>query len=185
MKILKRILVGLLLLIALIFIIGLFLPRETHLTREVTIAKPRNEVFAYVKDIRNQDHYGKWNLEDPNMDKSYRGTPGTPGFVATWDSKKVGKGEQEITRVAEGERVDMELRFEKPFKSKAASYMTTSDADGGQTKVVWGYDGHFDYPMNIMSFFSKGFMGNAFQTGLDNLKRNLESNQQPISQKVQ
>jgi uncharacterized protein YndB with AHSA1/START domain len=184
MKILKRIGLGLLLLIALIFIIGLFLPKETHVTREVTIAKPRSEVFAYVKDIRNQDQYGKWNLEDPNMDKSYRGTPGTPGFVAAWDSKKVGKGEQEITKVTEGERIDMDLRFEKPFKSNATSFMTTSDADGGQTKVVWGYDGHSDYPMNIMGFAMKSMLGSAFQEGLNNMKRNLESSQ-PISQHVQ
>lgn len=183
MKILKRIGLGLLILIALIFIVGLFLPKETHLTREVTIAKPRNEVFAYVRDIRNQDHYAKWNLEDPNMAKSYRGTAGTPGFVAAWDSKKVGKGEQEITKVTEGERVDMELRFERPMKSTANSFMTTSDAGANQTKVVWGYDAHSNYPMNIMSFFMKGMLGSAFQTGLNNMKKNLESKQQ-VSQVV-
>jgi hypothetical protein len=183
MKILKRIGLGLLILVALIFISGLFLPKDIQFTREVTVAKSRAEVFPYVKDIRNQDHYGKWNLEDPNMDKSYRGTPGAPGFVAAWDSKKVGKGEQEITKVTEGERVDMDLRFEKPLKSNASSFMVTSDAGAGQTKVVWGYNGHFDYPMNIMANLTKGYMGSAFQTGLDNLKKNLESNQ-PISQAV-
>lgn len=54
---------------------------------------------------------------DPNMKKDFRGTDGTVGFVYAWDgNKKAGKGEQEIKKITEGERVDVEVRFEKPLK---------------------------------------------------------------------
>ena len=51
---------------------------------------------------------------DPDMKKTYRGTDGTVGFVSAWDSEKddVGKGEQEIIKITDGERIDYELRFQ-------------------------------------------------------------------------
>ena len=49
------------------------------------------------------------------------GTDGTPGFVSAWNStsNEVGEGEQEIKKITEGERVDTELRFKRPFETKA------------------------------------------------------------------
>ena len=39
-------------------------------------------------------------MMDRNVKKSFKGTDGTVGFVAAWDSdnKKVGKGEQEVKK---------------------------------------------------------------------------------------
>jgi uncharacterized protein YndB with AHSA1/START domain len=185
MKILKRIGLGLLALIALLLIVALFIPNESHITREVTIAKPKGEVFAYVSQLKNQNDYSKWAMMDPNMKKSFRGTDGTPGFVSAWEGNDdVGKGEQEITKVVEGERIDMEIRFEKPFKSKAESFMTTEAMDPAQTKVTWGFNGRQSYPMNFMNLFMDKMIGGDLQTGLNNLKKNLETSK-PISQVIQ
>jgi uncharacterized protein YndB with AHSA1/START domain len=183
MKILKRIGLGLLAIIAILLIVALFLPKEMHVRREVTIARPRAEVFNYIRYIKNQDNYSKWNMEDPNMKKSYRGTDGTPGFVYSWESDKMGVGEQEIEKITDGERMNMQLRFVKPFKSVAAAYMTTTDAGAGQTRVEWAFEGHHNWPMNLMGALMSGRVGDDLQTGLNNLKKNLESTQ-PISQTV-
>jgi uncharacterized protein YndB with AHSA1/START domain len=183
MKILKRIGLGLVAIIVLLLVVALFLPKEMHIKREVTIAKPRGEVFRYIRYIKNQDNYSKWNMTDPDMKKAYRGTDGTPGFVYSWESDKVGTGEQEIVRINEGERIDMNLRFVKPFKNTANAYMTTTDAGAGQTKVEWAFEGKSSWPMNLMSAIMSGKVGKDLQTGLNNLKKNLESNQ-PVSQNV-
>ncbi len=47
------------------------------------------------------------------MKTEYRGTDGTVGFVSAWDSpvRDAGKGEQEITKIDDGKRIDYELRF--------------------------------------------------------------------------
>ena len=186
MKILKRIGLGLLALVILLLIVALFLPKEFTITREVTVAKPRNQVFDYVRHIRNQDQYSKWNMADPASKKSTRGTDGTPGFVYSWDgNSQVGKGEQEITKVTEGERVDMEIRFERPFKNTAFSSMTTADAGAAQTRVSWTFEGKSPYPLNLMSALMKGKLGSDLQASLENLKNNLESGKQPISQVIQ
>jgi hypothetical protein len=178
MKILKRILLGLVALIALILVIALFVDKDISAEREVVINKPKAEVFDYIKHIKNQDNYSVWNKKDPGMKKEYKGTDGTVGFVAAWESTddQVGKGEQEITKITEGEGVEMKLRFKEPFEAEDDAYMTAESVSDTQTKVKWGFKGTMPYPMNIMLLFMdmEKELGGALQTGLDDMKIILE-----------
>lgn len=178
MGILKKIVITLAILIAIPLIVALFVKKEYAVEREITINKPKQEVFDYVKLLKNQDHYSKWATMDPNMKKTYRGTDGIVGFVSAWDSKidSVGVGEQEIKKIVEGERIDFELRFIKPFEATEPAYMITEAASENQTKVKWGFSGHMDYPMNLMMLFMdfEKMIGDDLQTGLNNLKTVLE-----------
>ncbi|MDQ3683867.1 MAG: SRPBCC family protein, partial [Bacteroidota bacterium] len=109
MNILTKILIIIGILIAIPLIIALFVKKEYTVERDITINKPKQEVFNYVKYLKNQDNYSKWVRTDPAMKKDFRGTDGTVGFVYAWDgNKKAGKGEQEIKNIMEGERVDVE-----------------------------------------------------------------------------
>lgn len=178
MKLIKKLLLAVVLLIVLALIIALFIPKGMNAEREITINKPKQEVFNYIKSLKNQDNYSKWATMDPAMKKEYRGTDGTVGFVSAWDSEKgdVGKGEQEIKKIDEGNRVDFELRFIKPFESTAQAYMTTDAVDSSSTKVKWGFSGKMSYPFNILRLFMdpEKSVGDDFSTGLANLKTVLE-----------
>ncbi|MFD1817716.1 Polyketide cyclase / dehydrase and lipid transport [Pseudarcicella hirudinis] len=178
MKILKKILILLAVFIVLLLVLGLFTRKSYSVEREITINKPKQEVFDFVKFIKNQNTFNKWVLLDPKMRKDYRGTDGTVGFVYAWDSdnKDVGKGEQQITKIVEGERIDFEIRFEKPFASTAPAYMITESISQNQTKVKWGFSGTMAYPMNIMLLFVniEDMLGKDLDTGLQNLKGILD-----------
>lgn len=178
MKILKRILVAIALLIALLLIIALFIKGDYDVQRQVTINKPKQEVYDYVRFLKNQDNYSIWSQRDPNMKKEYKGTDGTVGFIASWDSedKEVGKGEQEIIKLTDGERIDTRLRFKIPFEAQDDAYFTTETVAENQTKVTWGFKGKFPYPMNLMClFFSMDKeVGKDLAAGLNNLKDVLE-----------
>ncbi|HUC82874.1 MAG TPA: SRPBCC family protein [Flavisolibacter sp.] len=178
MKILKRLLFVILLLIAVALITALFVKQEMHAEREVIINKPKAEVYDYVKYLKNQNDYSKWGTMDPAMKKEFRGTDGTVGFVSAWESEngEVGKGEQEITAINPGERIEYELRFIEPMESKAAAYMTLDAVSANQTKVKWGFNGKMNYPFNIMRLFMDmdKMIGDDFAAGLDKLKGKLE-----------
>lgn len=180
MKILKRVLVGLLVIIAVPLIVALFLEKSYIVEREIVINRPKTDVFAYIKMLKNQDQYSRWAMMDPFMKKAYVGVDGTVGFVSAWDSDndKVGEGEQEIKAIVEGERLDFELRFFEPFKSTQSAYMTTSAVSDTETRVIWGFNGHMQYPMNLLLLFMdmKKMIGGDLQTGLVNLKAVLEKN---------
>ena len=112
------------------------------------------------------------------MKKVYKGTDGTVGFISTWDSdkKEVGKGEQEIKKIIEGERVELSLHFIKPFDGFADAHMITTPQGDNQTKVKWGFSSKMKYPMNILLLFMnmEKMIGGDLQTGLINLKTVLE-----------
>ena len=176
MKIVKRILVGAAVLVAVLLIVGLFVRTEFAVEREVIINKPKDDVFNYVRYLRNHDNFSKWATMDPQMKKDYRGTDGTVGFVSAWESKNqdVGKGEQEIKKITEGERIDVEIRMRSPFQSTDPAYMTTESIGDNQTRVKSGYLGKMNYPTNLLCPFIAEKIGKDMQTGLTNLKTVLE-----------
>jgi hypothetical protein len=178
MRILKIILVIIAIIVAIPLVLALFVKKEYSVEREIVINKPKQEVYDYIKYLKNQNNYSKWANMDPAMRKEFRGTDGTVGFVSAWESDKkdVGKGEQEIIKIDEGNRIDYEIRFVEPFESVAPAYMAVEPVSENQAKVKWGFMGRMPYPMNVMQLFMDlpGMIGNDLQTGLNNLKGILE-----------
>ncbi len=171
MRIIKKILLFIVAIIALFLIVALFVSKEYKVEKSITINKPKTEIFNYIKSLKNQDNFSKWASLDPSMKKSYTGTDSTVGFTSHWEGNdKVGKGEQEIKKITEGQRMDFELRFEKPMKDVAQAYMTTDSTGANQTLVKWGLTGHMTYPMNIMGLVMDKMVGGDFEVGLANLK---------------
>lgn len=177
MKLLVRIVLVLVGIVVLLLLVAVFVSKDYSIQRDITINKPRTEVFDYIRYQKNQEQYNKWIMEDPNLKKQYRGTDGTVGFATKWDSEKkeVGKGEQEIKQIVEGERVDSEIRFVEPFESVAQTHMTTEAVSPSQTKVTWTFEGRNSWPMNLMNLFMNNMLGKDMQTSLENLKKNMES----------
>ena len=178
MKTTKKILIAVVIIIAIPLIVASFVKKDYAVEREITISKPKQMVFDYIKFIKNQDNYSKWNKIDPAMKKTYTGIDGTVGFISAWESKdkNVGIGEQELVKITEGERIDMKLRFKVPFEAQDDAYMTTTAIDSTTTKVTWGFTGAFPYPMNIMGLFMNmdKQIGGDLEVGLTNLKTELE-----------
>lgn len=156
-------------------VIALFVPKDYSVEGEIIINRPKQEVFDYIKLIKNQDYYSKWVMTDPNMKKTFTGTDGNVGFIYAWNgNKQAGEGEQEITGLAEGERVTTEIRFLRPFKAVGHTYMNTEAASDHSTKVTWGFSGKSNYPINLMTAMMKSTLRKDISTSLGNLKKILE-----------
>lgn len=181
MKLVKKILLVIATIIAIPLVIALFVKKEYMVNREITINKPKHEVFSYVKHLRNQDKYSKWVMQDPAMKKIFRGTDGNVGFIYAWDgNSEAGKGEQEIKKIIEGEQIDIEIRFEKPMEGIASAPIITKAVTQKKTKVIWGIQGKCNYPMNFMNLFMGNFLGKDLEKSLSTLKMVLEN--QDLSQ---
>jgi hypothetical protein len=176
MNILITILIVLGSLIALLLIIALLTKKEFSLEKHVVINKPKQEVFNYLRLIRNQERYSVWVMKDPNIKMIYTGTDGTVGFTSSWESndKNVGIGEQEIKKITEGESMEVEIRFKKPFEATNYALTTISTAENGQTKVTNLFYGKSKFPMNIMNLMMDKMVGKDMLQNLVNMKYNLE-----------
>jgi uncharacterized protein YndB with AHSA1/START domain len=176
MSILITILLVLAGIVALFLITALLVKKEFRLEKQVTINKPKQQVYNYLKQIRNQEHYSVWVMKDPNIKLVYTGTDGTVGFTSAWESKdkNVGIGEQEIIKLQEGESMGVVIRFKKPFEATNFADTTLTTTGEGQTKLTQVFSGKAKYPMNITNLFMDKLVGNDMQRNLLNLKNNVE-----------
>ncbi|MFM6945511.1 MAG: SRPBCC family protein [Flavobacteriales bacterium] len=181
MKLIKKILFGLLILIGILLVVALFVPTETMVRRSITINQEQGAVFHYVSQLKNQTKYGVWWKADPNMKITTKGTDGSVGFVHAWDSKdeNVGAGQQKITSIdssARSSKLGIELKFIRPFESVNPSYIQTDLVAATQTKVTWAITSKMPYPLNLMGAIMnmEEMLGNDLEKGLNNLKVLLE-----------
>src|SRR3569832_2028271 len=91
--------------IVLFLISGLFLKKHFIVERSIDIKKNKQDIFGYIKFLKNAEMYNKWMMADPQMKKMLAGMDGTKGFTYSWESKNknVGAGAQEIISIQEGD----------------------------------------------------------------------------------
>ncbi|HLU81458.1 MAG TPA: DinB family protein [Flavobacteriaceae bacterium] len=179
MKTLKKIVIVLLIIILIPLIVALFVPKESTSIGEVTINKPKQEVFEYIKYVKNQDNFGVWQLSDPEMETISEGTDGTEGFKYSWDSEEMGKGAQVITKIVDGERMESDMYFYDFDDTASKAFFTVEEKTADETLVKWGISWTTPYPWNLMSLFYN--MDSDFEKGLETLKEILESRESPIN----
>ncbi|MDQ7950124.1 MAG: SRPBCC family protein [Pedobacter sp.] len=173
-----NILLTILLIIAIIVVFLLFLAlvtkAEYSIERELVIDRPQREVFDYIKLMRNQEEYSVWVMKDPTNKIKYTGTDGQIGFLCEWEGKKqAGKGEQEIIGVDEGRSTQIEIRFERPFKSVGQTEMSADSVGTDQTLVKWKMTGKNKFPMTLFNLVSDSLLGKDMEQSLMNIRRNL------------
>jgi len=179
MKLLKKILIALLILIAIPLIAALFVSKHFKAQGTATIGKPKQEVFDYIKNVSNQRDFSVWFKMDPDIKTTSEGTDGTEGYVLKWESDKVGNGSQTITKIAATDSVLSRLDF--GFGEPAQGYFKLKEITPDETEVTWGISGKSPYPWNLVSLFMD--MNKDFEKGTQNLKEVLEAMESPKSGK--
>ncbi|XDD49634.1 SRPBCC family protein [Leptospira sp. WS92.C1] len=151
MKIFLYILGGL---VAIVAALGIFAPRDFLLERNIVINRAKDQVFNELKFLKKHEQWNAWSQKDPKMKKEFKGTDGTVGFISSWESEneEVGTAEQEIKSIVEGEKLDTQIRFKKPFEGSFSSYLTTTSVGENQTKVIIGMSDRMSFPINVISF---------------------------------
>lgn len=176
MSVLLTILIVLAGIVLLFLLFAALVKKDFVIERSIHINAPKQEVFEFLKLIRNQEKYSVWVMKDPNIRIVYTGVDGQPGFISSWtsDDKNVGVGAQEIKKLTEGENIEVEIRFEKPFKATNYAFTSVSSAADGQTRVINRFYGKQKYPMNVMNLMLGKLVGKDMQQNLTNMKALLE-----------
>ncbi len=144
-----------------IITLGIVAPNSYKIERVILIQKPIDQVFSHLKILKNHDQWSAWAKKDPLMKKEFSGTDGTLGFMASWisENKEVGTGEQEITNIIEGEKLETKIRLKKPFEVSFNNYFIAEKISETETKVKMGITDQIPFPANILSFIVNNFLG--------------------------
>ena len=114
-------------------------------------------------------------MADPNVKMKMTGTDGTVGAISSWESDmdEVGVGAQEIISMVEGDRIDYELRFKKPFEATDYAYTTFEEIDSTHTKVVNGFKSKMPFLMNLMMPVVRKMLTEDMAINMKNLNEQL------------
>lgn len=174
MKILKWLIGGLVVLVAVLLIGGLLLSSKFSVTRSTTVAAPPEKVYALIADPRRWNDWSVWHQRDPAMQITYSGPPIGAGAAWEWKSKTEGDGKMTFTTAEPGKRLGYDLYF-PDFGTTSQGDFTLS-ADGAGTRVTWAMNGN----MGTNPFFrwialgADSMVGKDFEAGLAGLKRLAE-----------
>ncbi len=178
MKTLKRILIGLVVLVVAAVAIAYILPRHVALDRSIVIAAPAETVFPLINNLKEFEKWSPWAKIDPNMKVTYSGPESGAGQKNQWrsDHASVGNGSQEIIASEANKHVKTKLEFDGQGAAEAAFDLAPS---GDDTKVTWSFE--TDLGMNpIGRYFGlmiEGWVGADFEKGLASLKELAETQQ--------
>ena len=160
--------------VGILIILALVAPKKYDVSRSIDINRSKSDVFNYLKLLKKQSEWSPWQNRDPEMKQTFTGEDGEIGFVSAWESdhKQVGHGEQEIKVLQPNDRIEVHLRFLKPWKSESMGYFDLEDKGDNSTQVKWGFYGTNKVPMNIMMLFFNldKAVGKDFEEGLAHLK---------------
>lgn len=142
------------------------------LKREIEIAKDPQFVVQYLANFQNWPIWSPWLILQPDCVLEYSGVPSEVGSRFRWDGQLVGAGQMTLID-KQADRLEMQLVFQKPFRSKARVVMHLRLSDHGCI-VKWSM--HTNLPWFL--FFLKPMMMNTigldYERGLKMLKSQLE-----------
>lgn len=140
-------------------------------TRSVHVDADPARCHALVDDFHEWTKWSPWEDVDPDLQRTYSGADRGVGAHYAWSgNRKAGRGSMEIVG-STPEQVDVDLRFEKPWKAENPVAFRFEPAGSG-TRVTWTMSGE---NTGIAAVFAKvinmdRMLGNDFDKGLARLK---------------
>ncbi|NEU07503.1 SRPBCC family protein [Flavihumibacter sp. R14] len=176
MKFVKILLVILVLLVAIFFIGGQFLPDSYNVTRMTTIKASDSVVYKNVVDFNDFLKWNPWTRMEPGASVKVTGEAGKPGHFYQWSGEDLGKGNMKLLEVKPYSAADFELMFEEPLESKAQCHFSFEKVSDG-TQVTWNMQGQSNDALDKWMYLTMdNMLGKDFDSGLKNLKELLEKN---------
>jgi ribosome-associated toxin RatA of RatAB toxin-antitoxin module len=172
MRIVKKIVLGLIILIAVFMGIGLLLPSGYKVERSTVINAPAEVVFDQVNDLKKNEAWSPW--KDPTMRITYGPVTAGKGASSSWTSKDMGSGTQTIEESVPQSSIRTHLDFGDMGQAKA-HWSFVPEGEG--VKVTQGMSG--DQGMNpVKRWFGlmmDNMIGPYFEKGLASLKQVSEA----------
>jgi effector-binding domain-containing protein/uncharacterized protein YndB with AHSA1/START domain len=157
--------------------VGLMLPNDIRVEREITVDAAPATVFAVVDGVRQSIKWLPWAGRDPKARYELSGPPVGVGAHLRWysDDPDVGSGSLEIVEAVPAERVAMKLVFGR-FATGSRSLVELTP-EGAGTRVRWSLqmDTGGDMLLRYRGLFLEHRLGPRYEDGLRRLKTLVES----------
>jgi uncharacterized protein YndB with AHSA1/START domain len=169
---LKKILLGLLVLVLVFVAVAYTRPAAYAVTRSKTMTAPPDVVYAELVDFHRWPRWSPWEKRDPAMTREYSGPRSGQGAVYSWKGNSdVGEGRMTITDTRPGEQIVIQLDFLEPMAATSITEFKLAPSGQGGSNVMWTMTGNHNFVGKAMSIFMSmdKMVGNDFEAGLAKL----------------
>lgn len=173
----KKILLGIVAVIALFAAYVALLAPDVYFERTVTVAAPAPAVFQQVNNLRKWDDWSPWAKLDPNSKAEFAGPEAGAGATMMWSGNdKVGEGKMTVVESRPTEKITIRVDFMKPFEGTGKSEFYFKPA-GNQTQVIWGMSGESGFIARAMCLIlnMRKEMETTMDKGLASMKQVAEA----------
>lgn len=175
---LKKMVIGLGLILALFMIYVAFQPADFRIAREAKIEAPAEILFTYVNDVQKFESWNPWLKADPEVKRTFEGPVSGVGAACAWSgNKNVGVGKMTIVESLPYSRVLMRLDYQEPFQSTNQAEFTLKE-EGNTTVITWTLMGHSAYFHRLITTLfvnMEKLVSTTFDQGLAELKKMAEA----------
>jgi effector-binding domain-containing protein len=148
-----------------------------HIDKTIDIKAPAEKVFNTIGNYKHWQSWSPWLIMEPEATV----TIADDGKSYSWEGNKIGSGEMIITNEDANKRLDMDLTFLKPWKSKAKVWFEMNEGDDGITTLHWLMDSSLPIFLFWMAKSMTAFIGMDYERGLLMLKDYIETGRVPSS----
>jgi len=172
MKILKKLSIVLIALVALFFILNLVGPTNYKVERSKTIDAPIEIVYEQISLFNNWDAWSPWKEKDASATYTLDGEDGKVGTRYAWsgDPESTGEGSMTVNENRANKKFGYDLAFTAPWEMSSKGYFNFSEANN-KTTVNWVDEGDIPFMQRGMMLFMDldGMMGPEFERGLEKI----------------
>ncbi|MFO1524470.1 MAG: SRPBCC family protein [Turneriella sp.] len=175
MKIVKRILIGLVVVVAGIFIVAATRPNTYTVERSLKINAAPEKIFPYLISFKKGLEWSAWDKQEEEVKRTFTGPESGMGAIYEFEGKKSGHGKLSYKSIVPNEEVKMDLTFYKPMQgSNDITYSLKKEGDA--TVMKYHMTGPAPIIARIIWLFADmdKYMGDKFNESMQNLKKIVE-----------
>lgn len=151
---------------------------KLEVEKSVLIHKDPRSVFNFLVDFHSWSLWSPWLILDESAKSEMSGKAGEIGSRMEWSGDVIGAGEMTLAATQGISRIDIDLTFLRPFRSKSkVAFLLTEKGD--QTEVRWLMNGSLPFFLFFMRKFMQVMIGQDYVRGLMMLKSQLETGHVP------
>ena len=142
---------------------------KIRIEESIVIKATAEKALSILKDYNQWRSWSPWLILEPEAKVDVK----PDGNSYSWEGKRVGSGEMTTTSIDGTKRIDMDLLFFTPWKSKAKVWFTLEE-NKDETKLTWVMDSSLPFFMFFMKKMMEAYLAMDYRRGLEMLKDYIE-----------